>query len=187
MNVGYARVSTSSQNLENQIDQLKEAGCVKIFSEKKSGKNKADRQQFNIMMDFVREGDILFITKLDRLARSVIDLQNIAKFLEDKNVDLKVIQQNIDTTTPAGRLLFTVLGAIAEFERDLINERVREGIEAAKRKGIQFGRKAILNSKEKNIIYKEHEKGKSVAWLSKFFHVARNTIYRAIKDVAKKK
>jgi len=180
MNVGYARVSTSSQNLENQINQLKDAGCVKIFSEKKSGKNKADRQQFNTMMDFVREGDILFITKLDRLARSVIDLQNIAKFLEDKNVNLKVIQQNIDTTIPAGRLLFTMLGAIAEFERDLINERVKEGIEAAKRK-------AILNSKEKNVIYKEHEKGKSVAWLSKFFHVARNTIYRAIKDVAKKK
>ncbi|QSZ41610.1 recombinase family protein [Sulfurimonas aquatica] len=152
MYVGYARVSTSSQNLENQIDQLKDAGCVKIFSEKKSGKNKADRQEFNIMMDFVREGDILFITKLDRLARSVIDLQNIA-----------------------------------EFERDLINERVREGIEAAKKKGVQFGRKAILDSKEKNVIYKEHEKGKSVAWLSKFFHVARNTIYRAIKDVAKKK
>nr|WP_255550565.1 recombinase family protein [Sulfurimonas aquatica] len=85
-------------------------------------------------MDFVREGDILFITKLDRLARSVIDLQNIAKFLEDKNVDLKVIQQNIDTTTLAGRLLFTMLGAIAEFKRDLINERVREGIEAAKKK-----------------------------------------------------
>jgi len=123
----------------------------------------------------------------NRLARSVIDLQNIAKSLEDKNVDLKVIQQNIDTTTPAGRLLFTMLGAIAEFERDLINERVREGIEAAKKKGVQFGRKAILNNKEKNVIYKEHEKGKSVAWLSKFFHVARNTIYRAIKDVAKKK
>jgi DNA invertase Pin-like site-specific DNA recombinase len=106
MNVGYARVSTSSQNLENQINQLKDAGCVKIFSEKKSGKNKADRQQFNIMMDFVREGDVLFITKLDRLARSVIDFQNIAKFLEDKNVDLKVIQQNIDTTTVDVSFLF---------------------------------------------------------------------------------
>ena len=186
MYVGYARVSTSSQNLENQINQLKDVGCVKIFSEKRSGKNEADRKEFNIMMNFIREGDKLFITKLDRLARSVIDLQNIAKFLEDKNVDLKVIQQNIDTTTPAGRLLFTMLGAIAEFERDLINERVKEGIEAAKRKGVQFGRKAILNSKEKNVIYKEHEKGKSVAWLSKFFHVARNTIYRALKDVAKK-
>jgi len=187
MYVGYARVSTSSQNLESQINQLKDSGCKKIFSEKRSGKNKADRQQFNIMMDFIRDGDILFITKLDRLARSVIDLHNIAKFLEDKNVDLKVIHQNIDTTTPAGRLLFTMLGAIAEFERDLINERVKEGIEAAKKKGVQFGRRAILTYKEKNVIYKQHEKGKSVAWLSKIFHVARNTIYRALKDVAKKK
>lgn len=94
-------------------------------------------------------------------------------------------QRNI--LPPAGRLLFTMLGAIAEFERDLINERVKEGIEAAKRKGVQFGRKAILTPKEKNVIYKQHEKGKSVAWLSNFFHVARNTIYRALKDVAKKK
>ena len=175
MNVGYARVSTSSQNLENQINQLKNSGCEK------------NREQFKIMMDFVREGDVLYITKLDRLARSVIDLHNIAKFLQDKDVDLKVLHQNIDTTSPAGRLLFTMLGAIAEFERDLINERVREGIEAAKKKGVQFGRKAILSTKEKNVIYKQHEKGKSVALLSKLFHVARNTIYRAIKDVAKKK
>ena len=149
MYVGYARVSTPSQNLENQINQLKDVGCVKIFSEKRSGKNEADRKEFNIMMNFIREGDILFISKLDRLARSVIDLQNIANFLEDKNVNLKVINQNIDTTTPAGRLLFTMLGAIAEFERDLINERVKEGIEAAKRKGVQFARKAILTAKKK--------------------------------------
>ena len=80
-----------------------------------------------------------------------------------------------------------MLGAIAEFERDLINERVKEGIEAAKKKGVQFGRKAILSTKQKNIIYKQHKKGKSVVWLSNIFHVARNTIYRAIKDVAKKK
>ena len=162
MNVGYARVSTSSQNLENQIDQLKSAGCEKIFS----GKNEADREQFKIMMGFVREGDVLYITKLDRLARSVIDLHNIAKFLQNKDVNLKVLHQNIDTTSPAGRLLFTMLGAIAEFERDLINERVREGIEAAKKKGIQFGRKAILGNKDKNFIHKQHEKGKSVEWLS---------------------
>ena len=99
------------------------------------------------MMGFVREGDVLYITKLDRLARSVIDLHNIAKFLQNKDVNLKVLHQNIDTTSPAGRLLFTMLGAIAEFERDLINERVREGIEAAKKKGVQFGRKAILDAK----------------------------------------
>jgi DNA invertase Pin-like site-specific DNA recombinase len=80
-----------------------------------------------------------------------------------------------------------MLGTIAEFERDLINERVREGIAAAKLKGVKFGRKAILSYKEKKVIYKQHEKGKSVIWLSNFFHVARNTIYRAIKDVAQKK
>ena len=168
MNVGYARVSTSSQNLENQIDQLKSAGCEKIFSEKRSGKNEADREQFKIMMGFVREGDVLYITKLDRLARSVIDLHNIAKFLQNKDVNLKVLHQNIDTTSPAGRLLFTMLGAIAEFERDLINERVREGIEAAKKKGIQFGRKAILGNKDKNFIHKQHEKSLLNGYLSFF-------------------
>ncbi|UTJ06214.1 recombinase family protein [Arcobacter roscoffensis] len=169
MNVGYARVSTSSQNLENQIDQLKSSGCEKFFSEKRSEKNESDREQFNIMMDFVREGDVLYITKLDRLARSVIDLPNIAKFLESKDVNLRVLHQNIDTTSPAGRLLFTMLGAIAEFERDLINERVREGIEAAKKKAVQFGRKAILSTKERNIIYKQREKRKPVAFCPRFF------------------
>lgn len=86
MNVGYARVSTSSQNLENQINQLKSSGCEKIFSEKRSGKNESNREQFKIMMDFVREGDVLYITKLDRLARSVIDLHNTAKVLQEKDV-----------------------------------------------------------------------------------------------------
>lgn len=108
MNVGYARVSTSSQSLENQIEQLKAAGCEKIFSEKRSGKNASDREQFKIMKNFIREGDVLFVTKLDRLARSVIDLHEFAKYLENKDVNLKVLNQNIDTTSPAGRLLFTI-------------------------------------------------------------------------------
>ena len=114
MNVGYARVSTSSQNLENQINQLKSSGCEKVFSEKKSGKNESDREQFKIMMDFVREDDVLYVTKLDRLTRSVIDLHNIAKFLENKDVNLKVLHQNIDTTSPAGRLLFTMFDMVIE-------------------------------------------------------------------------
>ena len=161
MNVGYARVSTTGQNLENQIEQLQSVGCKKIFSEKRSGKNESDREQFKIMMEFLREGDVLYVTKLDRLARSVIDLHNTAKFLQNKDVNLKVLHQNIDTTSPAGRLLFTMLGAIAEFERDLINERVREGIEAAKKKGVQFGRKVILSTKEKNIMQKTEVFGSS--------------------------
>ena len=89
MNVGYARVSTSSQSLENQIGQLKAVGCEKVFSEKRSRKNETDRQQFQIMKNFVREGDVLFVTKLDRLARSVIDLHEFAKFLQEKDIGLK--------------------------------------------------------------------------------------------------
>lgn len=158
MNVGYVRVSISSQSLENQIEQLKAAGCEKIFSEKRSWKNETDREQFKIMKNFIRGGYVLFVTKLDRLARSVIDLHEFAKFLEEKDVGLKVLHQSIDTTSPAARA-----------------------------KGVKFGRKAILSSKEKNVIYKQHEKGKSVIWLSSFFHVARNTIYRALKEIAQKK
>lgn len=110
------------------------------------------------MKNFIRGGYVLFVTKLDRLARSVIDLHEFAKFLEEKDVGLKVLHQSIDTTSPAARA-----------------------------KGVKFGRKAILSSKEKNVIYKQHEKGKSVIWLSSFFHVARNTIYRALKEIAQKK
>jgi DNA invertase Pin-like site-specific DNA recombinase len=147
MKVGYARVSSTDQNLENQIEALNAFGCEKIFSEKQSGKSADNREQLQQALDFVREGDVLVITKLDRMARSVLDLNIIAKKLQDKKVDLKVLTQEIDTTTIYGKLVFNVLGAVAQFERELINERAREGIVKAKARGVKFGRIKKIDDK----------------------------------------
>ena len=183
--IGYARVSTKDQNLDLQLEALKEVGCEKIFSEKKSGLR--ERPQLEAALAYLRPGDTFVVYKFDRIGRSLKDLLNIVSSIHERGIQIQSLKDNIDTSSTSGKLMMNIFASLAEFERDLINERVREGIEAAKKNGVQFGRKAILNSKEKNVIYKEHEKGKSVAWLSKFFHVARNTIYRAIKDVSKKK
>ncbi len=121
--VGYSRVSTSGQSLDIQVKRLIESGCEKIFSEKFTGKTGSQRAQLEAALNYIREGDIFVVTKLDRLARSVIDLANIAKLLERKNVDLVVLDQQIDTTTPSGRLLFYMISAIGEFERDMIMQR----------------------------------------------------------------
>jgi DNA invertase Pin-like site-specific DNA recombinase len=186
MKIGYARVSTTHQSLDNQINQLEAAGCEKIFSEKRSGKKGSEREQFELMKEFIREGDVVFVTKLDRLARSVVDLHKTANYMEMKSVDLKVLHQQIDTTFPAGKLMFSILGAIAEFERDLIHDRVQEGIEAAKKKGTKFGRKEILTSEDKKDVLELYNKGKSVLSISRIYHVTRNTIYRAIKVMSQK-
>ena len=115
-----------------QIEKLKAAGCDKIFQEKKSGRSGVERQQLTNALSFMREGDQFIVTRLDRLARSVRDLSNITKQIEAKEVDLVVLDQNIDTSSPTGRLLFHMLAAIGEFERDLIKERAADGIARAK-------------------------------------------------------
>jgi DNA invertase Pin-like site-specific DNA recombinase len=131
-------VSTSGQSLEIQIEKLKAYGCEKIFTEKKSGANKQDRAALNEALTFIREADELVVTRLDRLARSVRDLTNITSDLQTKQVSFVVLDQKIDTTTPTGKLLFHVLSAIGEFERELINERIRDGIVKAKNAGVKF-------------------------------------------------
>lgn len=155
MKIGYARVSTTGQSLELQIEKLKAVGCEKIFTEKQSGGKGRKREALVQALDFVREGDVLVITKLDRLARSVSDLSSIAKTLEDKNVDFEILDQSVNTATPAGRLLYHVLGAIGEFERDLINERVNEGLQRAKKQGVKLGRKKKLSKKKLEQLRKE--------------------------------
>ncbi|TIC85218.1 recombinase family protein [Crenobacter intestini] len=183
MKVGYARVSTTGQDLDTQLAKLEGMGCEKVFQEKVSGKTADNRTQLAAMLDFVREGDCVVACKLDRLARSVLDLNTIAKRLQEKGVDLIVLDQNIDTTTPTGRLLFNMLGSIAEFERDLINERTAEGRKAAVAKGVKMGRKPSLTEKKKEEMLTEAESWEgSKGELAKKYGVTRATLYRALSE-----
>lgn len=130
--IGYARVSSTGQNLDAQIIALKGAGCDKLYEEKKSGTKRAGREKLSTLLDYVRSGDTVVVTRLDRLARSLADLIDIGSQLESKNVALKIIEQDVDTSSPSGKLFFHMLGAFGEFENSLRRERQAEGIAAAK-------------------------------------------------------
>ncbi len=180
--VGYSRVSTSEQSLDIQVQRLTENGCEKIFAEKLSGKTGAQRDQLEAALGYIREGDIFVVTKLDRLARSVIDLANIAKLLDKKNVDLVVLDQQIDTTTASGRLLFYMISAIGEFERDMIIQRTAEGRAVAKARGVKFGRKSMLeemSTAQRKQLVREFDQGVfSKEDLAIKYKVSRATLYR---------
>ena len=179
--IGYARVSTKDQSLDSQLHNLKEYGCTKIFNEKATGAN-SERKALSEMLGFIREGDVLVLTKLDRLARSSIDLGKIAETLQGKGVDLVVLDQKIDTTTPAGKLMFTMIGAFAEFERDLIHERCQEGIARARVNGVRFGRPKKLSDSQLQRLKLEFDDGCiGKADLAKKFNISRPTLYRLMK------
>jgi DNA invertase Pin-like site-specific DNA recombinase len=174
--IGYARVSSVGQSLEVQEAALKEAGCARIFAEKKSGRTAADREQLALALDFIRDGDTLVVTRLDRLARSVIDLREIVARITGKGAAFRVLQQGeIDTSTATGKLFLTMLGAFAEFEADIRAERQRDGIEAAKAKGVYRGRKPSVDAKE---IKRALEAGERPADLARRLGCARSTVYR---------
>lgn len=179
LKIGYGRVSSTSQDLTSQKNKLTEYGCEKVFSEKLSGKTASNREVLQQALNYVREGDALVVTKLDRLARSVVDLGNIAENLKDKGVDLVVLEQDIDTSSASGKLMFNMIGAFAEFERDLISERCREGVKQALSKGVRFGRKAKLNSNDIRRLTKELEtwEGSKVE-LARKYGISRATLYR---------
>lgn len=139
--IGYGRVSSTGQSLDVQAEQLRAAGCKKIFEEKVSGTSQKGRAQLAIALDYVREGDVFVVTRLDRLARSMSDLRDIIDRLMAKGVEFRAIQQGaIDTSTSGGRLMLNMLAAVAEFETDLRRERQREGIDKAKAAGVYRGR-----------------------------------------------
>lgn len=142
MILGYCRVSTIEQNLDRQLDSMSRYSVEKIFEEKVSGKS-ADRPQLKELLDFAREGDTIIIHDFSRLARNTKDLLNIVELLTKKGIQLISIKENIDTSTPTGKLLLTVIGAISEFERTNLLERQAEGIAIAKKKGIYKGRKPV--------------------------------------------
>jgi len=144
--IGYARASTEDQKLDAQIEQLKEAKCTRIYQEKISGV-KVDRPELVAMLDCVREGDTVVVTKLDRIARSTKHLLEITDLLKKKKVVFKVLNINFDTSTPTGKLMQTMLAAVAEFEREMMLERQAEGIRIAKAKGKFKGRKPTAREK----------------------------------------
>ncbi len=181
MKIGYARVSSTGQSLELQVKALEGAGCEKIFSEKVSGA-KNNRKEFSAMMEFAREGDQIVVTKLDRLSRSSVELQNTAKTLENKKIDLRVLKQDLDTSTPSGKLLFNMIGIVAEFEREMINERAAEGRKAAMEKGVKFGRKKALKSSDIILMEAMASEGTAKNEIAQRFGVSRSTVYRALEN-----
>ena len=178
--VGYARVSTTGQSLDVQMSKLEAAGCDKIYQEKRSGKT-ASRPEFKKCLEYIRSGDTLIITKLDRLARSVIHLSQIADRFQTESIELVVIDQSIDTATSTGRLMFNMLSCIAEFENDLRSERQKEGIAKAKEKGIKFGRRPKLTPELEDKIMTLRE-SISVADIAIETDLGVATIYRVLAD-----
>lgn len=178
MKIGYARVSTNEQNLDNQIALLNEDGCQEILKEKISGAKKS-RPELEKLLDRIREGDTLVVCKLDRLARSTSHLLEIVETLRSKKASFRSLGEPwADTTSHAGKMIMTIFAGIAEFERDLIRERTSVGREAAMKRGVRFGRPKKLSPEQKELILKLREEGKSATELAKTFNVDRSTIYR---------
>jgi DNA invertase Pin-like site-specific DNA recombinase len=173
--VGYARVSSVGQNLEVQLDKL--AHCTKIFQEKKSGAS-GKRPSLQACLDYVREGDTLVVTRLDRLARSTLHLCQIAEGLERKQVHLQVLDQHIDTGDATGRLLFNMLGAIAQFETEIRAERQMDGIQKAKERGIRFGRRKSLTTEQIAELRQRREQGVLIRTLMVDYKLSKASVYR---------
>lgn len=180
--VGYARVSTAGQSLEVQLDQLKEAGCEKVFSEKKSGKTANGREALAQALEWVREGDLFVVTRLDRLARSLVDLRQIVDTLNAKGVGFRVLQQSaIDTTRSEGRLMLNMLASFAEFENDIRRERQADGIAKAKEAGVYRGRPAKIVPDDVRRLRSEGLGGSEIARQLK---IGRASVYRILQSKA---
>jgi len=180
MLIGYARVSTLDQNPQLQIEALNEAGCKKIFTEKISGADKK-RRQLQEALEYMREGDTLVIWKLSRLARSLTQIINTVKDLEDRQIGLKVLTQNIDTGTPEGRLFFHMNAAFDQFQREIIVENTRAGLKSARRNG-RIGGRPLLMTDEKirtaKAMLKDTENYSFISDIIKTLGIGRTTFYR---------
>ena len=177
MKIGYARVSTADQHLHMQEDALKNAGCTEIFTDVVSGV-KSTRPGLEKAIAYLRENDTLVIWKLDRLGRSIQDLIVTVKSLEQRGIGLCCLQENIDTSTSGGKLIFHIFGALAEFERDLIKERTQAGLTAARKRGRLGGRPPLLDNRQINRMLELYAEGKStVAEICKICDISRPSFY----------
>ncbi|MEV8307029.1 recombinase family protein [Streptomyces flavidovirens] len=182
--IGYARVSTDDQEAQLQRDALTEAGCSRIFEDKASGKN-TDRPELTAALDYLRAGDTLVVWKLDRLGRSLIDLVSIVDGLRGRGIGFKVLTgalSAVDTTSADGRLFFQIIAAMAEFERSLIKDRTKAGLEAAKAQGRTGGRPTVITDDLLTVAKARRAKGESVSAIAKALGVSRATLYRHLSD-----
>ncbi|WP_299822770.1 recombinase family protein [uncultured Jannaschia sp.] len=179
MIIGYARVSTECQSLEAQLAALEAAGVEKVFSEKISGSKRA-RPALDKLIEQLREGDIVTVTKYDRLSRSLQDLLAIVEAIRAKGAGFRSLAEDIDTTTSAGRLVFHVFASIAQFERERISERTREGLAAARKAGRIGGRPPALSHHQREEVRRlRDEEGRRIAEIARLFDVSPNTVRRA--------
>lgn len=176
--IGYARVSTTDQELELQIEALTKAGCDVVRAEKKSGTTTTGRNELATVLEFVREGDVLVVTKLDRLARSVADLSTIVTALDSKGAALQVLNANIDTSTASGKAFLGMLGVFAEFETNLRKERQMEGIAKAKEAGVYKGRPVTIDVET---VKKLKGEGKGAAEIARTMGIGRASVYRVLE------
>lgn len=181
MLVGYARVSTTDQNTELQTQALVGAGIDErhIYTDQISGA-KMERPSLKKALEFLKKGDVLVVWKLDRLGRSLSDLISLMKELDKRGVGFKSLTENIDTTTPGGKLIFHLFGSLAQFERELIQERVRAGLEAARKQGRIGGRPKCLSQDQIETAKTSFEGGMPVKKIAGMFNVSRYTVYRAL-------
>jgi DNA invertase Pin-like site-specific DNA recombinase len=183
MKIGYARVSTEDQNLDRQIDKLKELGCEKIYKEKITG-TKKERPELQKMLENLREGDEVIVTELTRLSRSTKDLIDMSEKLIKMKVELKSVKENIDTTTAAGQCMFSMIAVFSQFERDLISERTKEGLKSARARGKNGGRPV---AKQKDIdvaisLYNDKTKKYSINEICKAAGIGKTTFFKYLKE-----
>src|ERR1700755_2209835 len=177
--IGYARVSTTDQNLAVQEASLRAAGCDLIRSEKRTGTTTTGREELRTVLDFLRAGDVLMVTRIDRLARSIGDLQDIVRAVKAKGATLKATEQPIDTSTAAGKCFLDMLGVFAEFETNLRKERQLEGIAQAKAKGVYKGRKATLDPDK---VRELADTGMARTAIAKQLGMSRRHVYRLLGE-----
>lgn len=179
--IGYARTSTTDQNLDAQVNALRAAGCGMVRTEQKSGSNLEGRPELKTILDFIHPGETLVVTRIDRLARSLSDLQTIVSHLKSKGAHLAATEQPVDTSTATGKAFFDMLGVFAEFETNLRRERQAEGIAAAKRRGVYKGRipKIDMTAIQAKLI-----QGCSPTEISREMGVSRGTVYKAKAQMA---
>lgn len=184
MLIGYARISRPDQSLDLQVDALKQAGCDKIFYDVASG-SKTERQELDKALTYLRQGDILVCWKLDRLGRSLKHLIELTSELQTRNIGLKSLQENIDTTTASGKLFFHLFGALAEFERELIRERTNAGLAAARARGRKGGRRPKYSDKKiAAAMQLAAATDDPIAQVCESLGISRATYYRRLKSLS---